>query len=115
MTLKEIDMQDFIKNELIKNTEHTALIFSGKRNDLRRQHGLPITKCYEFKVVAKDGTVKWIDLSGEAIVSNAMKTAIVSVLDITGGRGPCSAVTWILPSVKSWSNPCSKVKRNTVR
>jgi PAS domain S-box-containing protein len=52
----------------------------------KRQQGLPVTKRYEFRIVAKDGTVKWIDLSGETIILNGMQAGVISVLDITGRK-----------------------------
>ena len=52
----------------------------------RRQQGLPVTSRYEFRIVAKDGTVKWIDLSGATVVFNGKTAGIVSVLDITGRK-----------------------------
>ncbi|PKN83847.1 MAG: hypothetical protein CVU51_11565 [Deltaproteobacteria bacterium HGW-Deltaproteobacteria-1] len=52
----------------------------------KRQQGLPVTKRYEFRIIAKDGTVKWIDLSGETIILNGMQAGVISVLDITGRK-----------------------------
>jgi PAS domain S-box-containing protein len=52
----------------------------------RRQQGLPVTSRYEFRIVAKDGTDKWIDLSGATVIFNGKSAGIVSVLDITGRK-----------------------------
>ena len=51
-----------------------------------RQQGLPVTGRYEFRIVAKDGRVKWIDLSGATVVYNGQPAGIVSVLDITARK-----------------------------
>lgn len=52
----------------------------------KRQQGLPVTSRYEFRIVSKDGTVKWIDLSGATIIYNGKPAGIVSVMDITGRK-----------------------------
>jgi PAS domain S-box-containing protein/putative nucleotidyltransferase with HDIG domain len=38
---------------------------------------------YEFKIVAKDGTQKWVDLSGGSIMLQGRPAGIITVLDIT--------------------------------
>ena len=49
----------------------------------KRQQGIPVTKRYEFRIVSKDKTVKWVDLSGETIMYNGSPAGIISVLEIT--------------------------------
>ncbi len=50
----------------------------------KRQQGIPVTRRYEFRIVTKDKTVKWVDLSGETIMLNGNpKLGIISVLEIT--------------------------------
>ena len=49
----------------------------------KRQQGIPVTKRYEFRIVTKDKTVKWVDLSGETIMYNGSPAGIISVLEIT--------------------------------
>ncbi|MGP8005048.1 MAG: PAS domain S-box protein [Smithella sp.] len=38
---------------------------------------------YEFKIIAKDGTQKWVDLSGASIMLQGRPAGIITVLDIT--------------------------------
>jgi PAS domain S-box-containing protein len=49
----------------------------------KRQQGIPVTRRYEFRIVTKDKTVKWVDLSGETIMLNGNPAGIISVLEIT--------------------------------
>ncbi|MDD4355631.1 MAG: PAS domain S-box protein [Smithellaceae bacterium] len=49
----------------------------------KRQQGMPVTRRYEFRILSKDKTVKWVDLSGETIVYNGNPAGIISVLEIT--------------------------------
>ncbi|HUN55528.1 MAG TPA: PAS domain S-box protein [Smithella sp.] len=49
----------------------------------KRQRAEDVTRRYEFKIISKGGTVKWVDLSGETIVINGQPAGIISVLDIT--------------------------------
>ncbi|PKN83884.1 MAG: hypothetical protein CVU51_11530, partial [Deltaproteobacteria bacterium HGW-Deltaproteobacteria-1] len=49
----------------------------------KRQQGISVTKRYEFRIVSKDNTIKWVDLSGETIVFNGNPAGIISVLEIT--------------------------------
>ena len=38
---------------------------------------------YEIKIIAKDGTQKWVDLSGASIMLQGRPAGIINVLDIT--------------------------------
>ena len=49
----------------------------------RRQRAEALTNRYECKIISKDGTVKWVDLSGATIVFGGSPAGIISVLDIT--------------------------------
>ena len=49
----------------------------------RRQRAEAVTNRYEFKIISKDGTVKWVDLSGATIIIGGSPAGIISVLDIT--------------------------------
>jgi PAS domain S-box-containing protein len=49
----------------------------------KRQKGESVTNRYTLRIIAKDGTVKWIDLSGATITIGGSPAGIVSVMDIT--------------------------------
>jgi len=55
----------------------------------KRQSGESVTPRYQFKIVCKDKTVKWVDLSGETIAFNGKPAGIISVMDITDQK--CAA------------------------
>lgn len=48
-----------------------------------RQAGLDVQSRYQFRIIAKDGAVRWVDLSGIMISYNGKPAGMVSVLDIT--------------------------------
>ena len=54
-----------------------------KERGLSRQQGKALPRAYEFKIIAKDGTEKWVSLSGNAIRYEDKPTALISVTDIT--------------------------------
>lgn len=54
-----------------------------KQEGRKRQQGEETTNRHEFKIVAKDGTEKWVDLSGASTTLHGRLAGIVSVLDIT--------------------------------
>ena len=60
--------------------DYQAIIRSEGR---KRQTGEKTTNRHEFKIVAKDGTEKWVDLSGASTTFRGRRAGIVSVLDIT--------------------------------
>ncbi len=49
----------------------------------KRQIGEAITPRYEFRIITKDGNVKWLDLSGATIIINGSPAGITSIMDIT--------------------------------
>lgn len=49
----------------------------------KRQQGEETTTRYEFKIITKDGTEKWVDLSGASTTLQGRPAGIISVLDIT--------------------------------
>ncbi len=54
-----------------------------KQSGQNRQQGKALPRAYEFKIIAKDGTVKWVSLSGSPIKYEDKPTALISVVDIT--------------------------------
>jgi PAS domain S-box-containing protein/putative nucleotidyltransferase with HDIG domain len=48
-----------------------------------RQQGEETTIRYEFKIITKDGTQKWVDLSGTSTMLQGRPAGIITVLDIT--------------------------------
>jgi len=48
-----------------------------------RQQGEETTIRYEFKIITKDGTQKWVDLSGASTMLHGRPAGIITVLDIT--------------------------------
>jgi PAS domain S-box-containing protein len=49
----------------------------------KRQLGEETINRHEFKIIAKDGTEKWVDLSGASTTMGGRLAGIVSILDIT--------------------------------
>ena len=49
----------------------------------KRQTGESTVSRYEFKIVTKDGTEKWVDLSGAPMMRGGSPAGIISVMDIT--------------------------------
>jgi PAS domain S-box-containing protein len=60
--------------------DHKSLIQERGR---KRQRGEETTNRYEFKIIAKYGTEKWVDLSGASTTLQGMPASVISVLDIT--------------------------------
>ncbi len=52
----------------------------------KRQQGDTERARYEFKIVSKSGTVKWVYLSGAATLLNGKPAGIISVLDISSRK-----------------------------
>lgn len=48
-----------------------------------RQSGESVTPRYQFKIICKDRSVKWVDLSGETIAFGGKPAGVISVMDIT--------------------------------
>jgi PAS domain S-box-containing protein len=54
-----------------------------KERGKARQEGKNVPARYQFRIIAKDGNVRWVDLSGVMISYNGKPAGMVSVLDIT--------------------------------
>jgi PAS domain S-box-containing protein len=54
-----------------------------KQNAYNRQMGKILPRDYDFKIIAKNGTEKWVNLTGNHIKYEDKPTAVVSVTDIT--------------------------------
>jgi PAS domain S-box-containing protein len=54
-----------------------------KENGQKRLSGDAAPSRFEFKIIAKDGTEKWVDLSGASTTLQGRPSGIISVLDIT--------------------------------
>lgn len=48
-----------------------------------RQEGRDVPSRYQFRIIAKSGEVRWVDLSGVMISYNGKPAGMISVLDIT--------------------------------
>ncbi len=53
-----------------------------ERGEMRQQRKEPVMR-YEIKIIAKDGTEKWVDLSGSSTMLQGRPAGIINVLDIT--------------------------------
>jgi PAS domain S-box-containing protein len=60
--------------------DHKSLIQERGR---KRQQGEETMNRYEFKIIAKDGTQKWVDLSGASTILQGRPASVISVMDIT--------------------------------
>ncbi|KAF0159422.1 MAG: PAS/PAC sensor hybrid histidine kinase [Syntrophaceae bacterium] len=54
-----------------------------QKHGRKRQQGEKTTNRHEFKIIAKDGTEKWVDLSGASTTVQGRLAGIISILDIT--------------------------------
>ena len=54
-----------------------------KQNAYNRQMGKILPRDYDFKIIAKNGTEKWVNLTGNRIKYEDKPTAVVSITDIT--------------------------------
>jgi PAS domain S-box-containing protein/putative nucleotidyltransferase with HDIG domain len=64
----------------IVHPDHKALTLErGKK----RQRGEDVPSRYEFKILTKDGTEKWVDFSGASTMLKGKPAAIINVIDIT--------------------------------
>ena len=54
-----------------------------QKHGRKRQQGEATTNRHEFKIIAKDGTQKWVDLSGASTTVQGRLAGIISILDIT--------------------------------
>ncbi len=64
----------------IVHPDHRELVTERGR---KRQQGQETTSRYEFKIITKDGTEKWMDLSGASTMIGGRPAAVISVGDIT--------------------------------
>jgi PAS domain S-box-containing protein len=64
----------------IVHPDHKELVMERGR---KRQQGEETTNRYEFKIITKDGTEKWMDLSGASTIIGGRPAAAISVEDIT--------------------------------
>ncbi|MEN6320957.1 MAG: PAS domain S-box protein [Syntrophaceae bacterium] len=63
--------------------DYKALI---QQHGQKRQRGEETTNRYEFKIITKDGTEKWVDLAGASTMIGGRFAGIISVSDITEHR-----------------------------
>jgi len=49
----------------------------------KRQRGEAVPNRYIFRIISKDGNIKWVDLSGATVAIGESTAGIISVLDIT--------------------------------
>jgi len=57
-----------------------------KQSGYDRQQGKKLPRAYEFKIIAKNGAEKWVNLSGNVIQYENKTTALISVMDITEAK-----------------------------
>ena len=73
----------------IVHPDYKALVQERGR---KRQRGEETTNRYEFKIITKDGTEKWVDLTGASMLIGVQPAGVVSMADITerkrAERGP---------------------------
>ncbi|MBI5593369.1 MAG: cache domain-containing protein [Deltaproteobacteria bacterium] len=64
----------------IVHPDHREMI---RARGQQRQQGQAVIQRYEFKIIAKDGTAKWVDLSGASTLLGGSPAGVISVIDIT--------------------------------
>ena len=64
----------------IVHPDHKALV---KEHGQKRQRGEETTNRYELKIIAKDGTEKWVDLTGASMLIGVEPAGVISMADIT--------------------------------
>ena len=57
-----------------------------RENGRKRLRGDSTANRFEFKIIAKDGAEKWVDVSGASTTLRGRPSGIISVLDITGRK-----------------------------
>ena len=62
---------------------HPDFKTSIEKEGRKRQRGEPTTNRHELKIIAKDGTVSWVDLSGASTMLQGRLAGILSIIDIT--------------------------------
>jgi PAS domain S-box-containing protein len=63
--------------------DHKALV---RERGQKRQRGEETINRYEFKIITKNGTEKWVDLAGASMLIGIQPAGVVSVADITGHK-----------------------------
>ena len=76
-SIEEFRAMDFWE---IAHPDHRQVI---QERGARRQKNQATENRYEFKIISKDGTVKWVNLSGATTLVGGIPAGIISVLDIT--------------------------------
>ena len=76
-SISELLMMNFWDNV---HPDHKALI---QERGQKRQRGEETTDRYECKIITKDGTEKWVDLSGTSTIVEGRPAGIVSMVDIS--------------------------------
>jgi PAS domain S-box-containing protein len=64
----------------IVHPDHKALV---QERGQRRQRGEETTNRHEFKIITKDGTEKWVDLTGASMLIGGEPAGVISMADIT--------------------------------
>lgn len=64
----------------IVHHDYKALV---KERGQKHQRGEETTNRYEFKIIRKDGTERWVDLTGASVLIGIDPAGVVSVADIT--------------------------------
>lgn len=64
----------------IVHPDYRALV---EERGLKRQNSEETISRYEFKIIAKDGTEKWVDLAGASTMIGGRPAGIISLVDIT--------------------------------
>jgi PAS domain S-box-containing protein/putative nucleotidyltransferase with HDIG domain len=72
--LRQMNFWDFV------HPDHKALAIERGQ---KRQRGEDVPNRYEFKIITKDGTEKWVDFSGATTLLKGKIAAIINVIDIT--------------------------------
>lgn len=76
------DPEDFIQMnfwQIVHQEDQQMIIERGRA----RQQGLAVPDRYQFRIIAKNGDVRWVDLSGTLINYNGKPAGMISVMDVT--------------------------------
>jgi PAS domain S-box-containing protein len=64
----------------IVHPDHKDMVM---QRGLDRNQGKPVPDSYEFKIIAKGGAEKWVNLTGTTIRYKSKPTTLISIMDIT--------------------------------
>jgi PAS domain S-box-containing protein len=64
----------------IAHPDYEALV---RERGRKRQRGEATTNRYEFKIITKQGTERWVDLTGASMLIGVQPAGVISVVDIT--------------------------------